>query len=50
LHGTRNRRPPTGTAAFTAQDFLMGVAEGKAPVPPLAAPGRKRKVMVRKER
>ena len=29
--GTRNRRPPMGAAAFSAQDFLMSVAEGKAP-------------------
>jgi len=51
LHGKRNRRPPTGAAAFNAQDFLISVAEGKAPsvVPaPLAA--RKRRVAVGKER
>src|SRR6202161_3165047 len=29
LHSKRNRRPPTGAAAFSAQDFLIGVAEGK---------------------
>src|SRR5213082_233775 len=34
LHGKRNRRPPTGAAAFCAQDFLIGVAEGKSPVIP----------------
>jgi polyphosphate kinase len=37
LHGKRNRRMPTGAAAFSAQDFLIGVAEGKQPaavVPP----------------
>ena len=28
-HGKRNRRPPTGAAAFSAQEFLIGVAEGK---------------------
>src|SRR6202022_600013 len=28
-HGTQNRRAPTGAAVFSAQDFLMGVAEGK---------------------
>ena len=43
VHGARNRRPPTGAAAFSAQDFLMEVAEGKAaPVPPV--PTRKRRV------
>ena len=31
IHGKRNRRQPMGTAAFSAQDFLMTVAEGKAP-------------------
>src|SRR5512141_2171584 len=30
MHGKRNRRMPTGAAAFSAQDFLMSVAEGKA--------------------
>jgi polyphosphate kinase len=34
VHGSRNRRPPTGAAAFSAQDFLIGVAEGKPPVVP----------------
>ena len=51
LHGTRNRRPPTGTAAFSAQDFLMSVAEGKAPTEiPLPVPARRRKVMIGRER
>ena len=31
MHGKRNRKPPTGAAAFSAQDFLIGVAEGKQP-------------------
>src|SRR5271170_1538548 len=31
LHGTRKRKPPTGAAAFSAQDFLISVAEGKQP-------------------
>jgi len=31
IHGKRNRRQPVGAAAFSAQDFLMTVAEGKAP-------------------
>jgi polyphosphate kinase len=44
LHGERNRRPPTGAAAFSAQDFLIAVAEGKAPaLPPTPIPARRRK-------
>src|SRR6202040_3575736 len=31
VHGARNRRPPVGAAAFSAQDFLISVAEGKGP-------------------
>jgi polyphosphate kinase len=51
LHGKRNRRPPAGAAAFSAQDFLMQVAEGKAPsLIPAPSPVRKRRVVVRKER
>jgi len=51
LHGKRNRRPPTGAAAFSAQDFLISMAEGKAPVVlPVPAPARKRRVAVGKER
>jgi polyphosphate kinase len=47
----KRRRPPTGAAAFSAQDFLIGVAEGKAPVIPAAPiPARKRRVAVGKER
>src|SRR5438270_11641408 len=42
LHGIRNRRPPTGAAAFCAPDFLIGVAEGKSPVIPAPASPRKR--------
>ena len=51
IQGVRNRRPPTGAAAFSAQDFLMNVAEGKA-VGVLPAPilPRRRKVAVGKER
>src|SRR6202165_1486579 len=48
MHGQRNRKPPKGAAAFSAQDFLISVAEGKQaagftlpPVPP-----RKRKAPV----
>ena len=29
MHGKRNRKPPTGAAAFSAQDYLISVAEGK---------------------
>ncbi|MDQ1389100.1 MAG: polyphosphate kinase [Acidobacteriaceae bacterium] len=29
VRGKRNRKPPTGAAAFTAQDFLITVAEGR---------------------
>src|SRR5580700_10396005 len=29
VQGQRNRKPPTGAAAFSAQDFLISVAEGK---------------------
>src|SRR5882672_2556216 len=31
LQGTRNRKPPVGAAAFSAQDFLINLAEGKQP-------------------
>jgi polyphosphate kinase len=51
VHGTRNRRPPTGAAAFSAQDFLIGVAEGKSPaVLPVPASVRKSRVVAGKER
>jgi polyphosphate kinase len=46
LHGNRRRKPPTGAAAFSAQDFLIGVAEGKQPAGfalPLP-PAKKRRV------
>jgi len=50
MHGARNRRPPTGAAAFSAQDFLMRVAEGKVPTAiPAHVPTGKRKA-VGKER
>ncbi len=45
LHGRRDRRRPTGAAAFSAQDFLISVAEGKASAPPVPAPPEKRKVI-----
>jgi polyphosphate kinase len=51
LRGARNRRPPTGPAAFCAQDFLINVAEGKSPaVMPAPLPARRRRVVVGKGR
>ena len=51
VHGKRNRRPPVGAAAFSAQDFLMGVAEGKSPALMPASPApQRRKVTVGRER
>jgi polyphosphate kinase len=45
MHGKRNRRMPKGAAAFCAQDFLIGVAEGKHPsgFSPPQIPAGKRK-------
>jgi polyphosphate kinase len=49
--GKRNRKMPTGAAAFSAQEFLMNVAEGKGPVTlPVPVPGRRRKVSAGKAR
>ncbi len=47
MHGSRTRKPPTGAAAFSAQDFLISVAEGKQLVDftPPPAPAWKRKVL-----
>jgi len=45
LHGKRNRKPPIGAAAFSSQDFLIGVAEGKPPVVPMTVAPRKRKIV-----
>jgi polyphosphate kinase len=43
-------RPPTGAAAFSAQDFLMSVSEGKASSPiPVTAPQKKRSAPARRE-
>jgi hypothetical protein len=41
-----------GAAAFSSQDFLMSVAEGKAPLsmPAPPVPARRRKVVVGKGR
>jgi hypothetical protein len=52
VHGVRKRKPPTGAAAFSAQDYLISVAEGKQAagfvLPQL--PARKRKAPVGRER
>lgn len=49
VRGTRSK-PPVGAAAFSAQDFLIQVAEGKSPtIPPLASTARRR-ALVGKER
>jgi polyphosphate kinase len=51
MHGKRNRKPPIGAAAFSSQDFLIGLAEGKSPAMlPAAVPARKRKIVTGKER
>lgn len=53
VRGKRDRRPPTGPAAFNAQDFLIAVAEGKAPaVPPAPVTARRRRshILAAKER
>lgn len=51
VRGKRNRRMPSGAAAFSAQDFLMSVAEGKVPaVLPAPTHAGKRKVSAGRER
>jgi len=48
-HG--QRKAPTGAAVFSAQDFLIGIAEGKTPASvPVPAAARKRRVSVGKGR
>jgi polyphosphate kinase len=42
VHGARRRKPPIGAAAFNAQDFLIGVAEGKPGTIPQPATKRRR--------
>jgi polyphosphate kinase len=47
------RKPPTGDAAFSSQDFLIGITEGRQPangIPSLPAPRRTRKAAVGRER
>jgi polyphosphate kinase len=38
----RSRRPPRGPAAFNAQEFLLGLAEGKETLDSISAPGPRR--------
>src|SRR6266567_3824406 len=40
--GKRKQKPPAGAAAFSAQDFLIALAEGKPLNPPAATPAKKR--------
>jgi polyphosphate kinase len=50
MRGKRNRKPPTGAAAFSAQDYLISVAEGKqSNAPPAPLPARKRRVLAGRE-
>jgi polyphosphate kinase len=49
-HGKTHRRPPTGAAAFSSQDYLISLAEGKTPVPPPAPPVHKKRVLTGRER
>jgi len=49
VQGKRNRKPPTGAAAFSAQDFLISVAEGKQLSVPPPLPARKRKALAGRE-
>src|SRR3984957_18319809 len=49
VHGKRNRRGPQGAAAFSAQDFLISVAEGKQLAPALP-PARRQKAPAGRER
>jgi polyphosphate kinase len=46
----RTSKPPSGAAAFNAQEFLISVAEGKQPAIVPAAPQAKHKLLVGKER
>jgi polyphosphate kinase len=48
-NGKRDRRPPVGAASFSAQDFLIGIAEGKAQAAP-PAPSERGKSGVRGKR
>lgn len=44
--GKRKQKPPVGAAGFSAQDFLIALAEGKPPLSlPAATPARKRRTL-----
>jgi polyphosphate kinase len=50
--GGKGGRAPSGAAAFNAQEFLIGLAEGKQPlqaIPNVPSPTRRRRSAVRKE-
>jgi len=49
-HGARKHKPPTGAAAFSAQDFLIAVSEGKqgaADIPLHSLPKKRRSTVAR---
>jgi polyphosphate kinase len=46
MHGARKRKPPTGAASFSAQDFLIAVAEGKQGADAIPALAQKKKPRV----
>ena len=49
--GKRKQKPPVGAAAFSAQDFLIALAEGKPPLSlPAATPARKRRTLAERVR
>ena len=49
--GKRKQKPPEGIAAFSAQDFLMALAEGKPPLSlPAATPSRKARTLAERVR
>jgi polyphosphate kinase len=49
--GKRKQKPPAGAAAFSAQDFLIALAEGKPPLSlPAATPARKRRTWAERVR
>jgi polyphosphate kinase len=49
--GKRKQKPPAGAAAFSAQDFLIALAEGKPPLSlPAAMPARKRRTLAERVR
>ncbi len=49
--GKRKQKPPAGAAAFSAQDFLIALAEGKPPLSlPAATPARKRRTLAERVR